>query len=270
MVELVCLLLPSLSRQPSVGWPSSLFYPLPLLGSHSLFSIMSSLEINRDDVAARNRVLATLFSFSRFSLSVFQFENFKLGNGVPSTGPTHRHSRSHSRNTSVSSFSSKTTTVNDLSHLSSFTSNPPTLLSTPIASPSHTPTALSHPIPPSKRNSHHRRRSSVSTRHESAEMMGVALPDLPQSTSDDNVNLGEKDSIRRRALWALEGKPDVSFNKVEIPDISTPDIGKMMFDFGTYLLKLFLFVIFYAIEYSQQVIFSIGPCLRLWQLSDRK
>jgi hypothetical protein len=44
----------------------------------------------------------------------------------------------------------------------------------------------------------------------------------------------------------------------------------MMFDFGTYLLKLFLFVNFYAIEYSQQVIFSIGPCLRLWQLSDRK
>jgi len=65
-------------------------------------------------------------------------------------------------------------------------------------------------------------------------MMGVALPDLPQSTSDDNINLGEKDSIRRRALWALEGKPDVSFNKVEIPDISTPDIEKTMFDFCTY------------------------------------
>ncbi|KIM45925.1 hypothetical protein M413DRAFT_64626 [Hebeloma cylindrosporum] len=62
--------------------------------------------------------------------------------------------------------------------------------------------------------------------------MGVALPDLPQSTSDDNINRGEKDSIRRRALWALEGKPDVSFNKVEIPDISTPDIEKMMFDFS--------------------------------------
>lgn len=83
----------------------------------------------------------------------------------------------------------------------------------------------------SKRNSHHRRRSSVSTRHESAELMGVSLPDLPLSTSDDNVNLGEKDSIRRRALWALEGKPDVSFAKVEIPDINTPDIEKMMFDF---------------------------------------
>jgi len=94
-------------------------------------------------------------------------------------------------------------------------------------------------------------------------MMGVALPNLPQSTSDDNINLGEKDSIRRRALWALEGKPDVSFNKVEIPDISTPDIEKMMFDFGTYLLTPVLFVNFYAINYRQQVIFSIGPCLKL-------
>jgi hypothetical protein len=62
-------------------------------------------------------------------------------------------------------------------------------------------------------------------------MMGMTLPDLPTSTSEDNVNLGEKDSIRRRALWALEGKPDVSFNKVEIPDISTPDVEKTMFDF---------------------------------------
>jgi len=268
----VCCCHLSVSRQPSVGWPSSLFYPLPVLGSHSLFSIMH-FETDRDDAAARNRVLICLPPFSRFSLSVLQFENFKLGNGAPPIGPSHRHSRSHSRNTSVSSFSfppSKTTTVNDLSQLSSFTSNPPPLLSTPIATPSPSPTALSHPIPPSKRNSHHRRRSSVSTRHESAEMMGVALPNLPQSTSDDNINLGEKDSIRRRALWALEGKPDVSFNKVEIPDISTPDIEKMMFDFGTYLLTPVLFVIFYAINYRQQVIFSIGPCLKLRQLSDCK
>ena len=59
----------------------------------------------------------------------------------------------------------------------------------------------------------------------------MALPDLPLSASEDNINLGEKDSIRRRALWALEGKPDVSYNKVEIPELSTPDIEKMMFDF---------------------------------------
>lgn len=65
-------------------------------------------------------------------------------------------------------------------------------------------------------------------------MMGVALPDLPPSTSDGNINLGEKDSIRRRALWALEGKPDLAFSKVEIPDISTADMDKMLFDLCTY------------------------------------
>lgn len=82
-------------------------------------------------------------------------------------------------------------------------------------------------MPSSKRNSHHRRRSSVSTRHESAELMGMSVPSLPHATTEDNINLGEKDSIRRRALLALEGKPDVAFNKVEIPDFST-DMEKMM------------------------------------------
>ena len=78
----------------------------------------------------------------------------------------------------------------------------------------------------SKRNSHHRRRSSVSTRHESAEMMGVILPAIAASTQD-NINLGDKDSIRRRALLALEGKTDMgAFSKVEIPELNTPDIEK--------------------------------------------
>ena len=71
----------------------------------------------------------------------------------------------------------------------------------------------------------------MSTRRESAELMGVSLPDMPSVSMEDNVNLGEKDSIRRRALWALEGKPDVSFSKVEIPELGTPDVEKMMFDF---------------------------------------
>lgn len=53
--------------------------------------------------------------------------------------------------------------------------------------------------------------------------MGVSLPELPPAHSDDNINLGDKDSIRRRALWALEGKPDLAFSKVEIPDISSSD-----------------------------------------------
>lgn len=73
---------------------------------------------------------------------------------------------------------------------------------------------------PNKRpNSHHRRLSSVSTRRESAELMGVTVPDLPPSSSDDNVNFGDKDSIRRRALWALEGKGEVAFSKVELPEL---------------------------------------------------
>ncbi|KAF8204841.1 hypothetical protein BJ912DRAFT_1052165 [Pholiota molesta] len=133
----------------------------------------------------------------------------------------HGHSRSHSRNLSISSSFSFPPSKSTTHRTFSFAPH------SPAVSESH----IAQPPSPSKRNSHHRRRSSVSTRHESAEMMGVALPDLPPSTSDDNINLGEKDSIRRRALWALEGKPDVSFNKVEIPDISTPDMEKIMFDF---------------------------------------
>lgn len=63
--------------------------------------------------------------------------------------------------------------------------------------------------------------------------MGVSLPDMPSVSFDDNANLGEKDSIRRRALWALEGKHDVSFSKVEIPELTTPDVEKLMFDFSS-------------------------------------
>lgn len=57
-------------------------------------------------------------------------------------------------------------------------------------------------------------------------MMGVSLPDLPTVHSEDNINLGDRDSIRRRALLALEGKPDLAFSKVEIPDITSPDTIK--------------------------------------------
>jgi hypothetical protein len=68
--------------------------------------------------------------------------------------------------------------------------------------------------------------------------MGVSVPELPPVTSEDNINLGEKDSIRRRALWALEGKPDVSYSKVEIPELSTPEIEKNMFDFRKHPFQL--------------------------------
>ena len=56
--------------------------------------------------------------------------------------------------------------------------------------------------------------------------MGISLPDLPAVHSEDNINLGDRDSIRRRALLALEGKPDLAFSKVEIPDITSPDTAK--------------------------------------------
>lgn len=63
--------------------------------------------------------------------------------------------------------------------------------------------------------------------------MGVTIPDLPNCPSDDNINLGEKDSIRRRALWALEGKPDAPCPKVEIPELSNADMERLIFDFRT-------------------------------------
>src|SRR5262249_11227597 len=94
---------------------------------------------------------------------------------------------------------------------------------------------VTDPLPvgnaPLKRNSHHRRRSSVSTRRESAEMMGVAVPELPTSLSDESNNLGDKDSVRRPALWALEGKPDVSYSTVEIPELSSFECEKKAFEF---------------------------------------
>ena len=147
----------------------------------------------------------------------FQFESFKLGGPTSTTTkpipkPTHRHVRSHSRNLSSVSLPPRSAEVSPVQ--STFPGQP------------GAPANLS-PVPSSKRNSHHRRRSSVSTRHESADLMGVSVADLPLSVSDDNINLGDKDSVRRRALRALEGKPDLNtFSKVEIPDISTPELPK--------------------------------------------
>ncbi|KAJ7162582.1 hypothetical protein C8R43DRAFT_990799 [Mycena crocata] len=134
-----------------------------------------------------------------------RFESFKLG--LPSStapvAPKHRHARSHSRNVSISSTAS---------------------LPTPKCTTTHdVPPTQSLPPPP-KRNSHHRRISSVSTRRESAEMMGVSVSDPQISPAEDT---GEIDSIRRHALWALEGKRDASYSKVEIPELPAP------FDFPT-------------------------------------
>lgn len=144
-----------------------------------------------------------------------RFETFKMGGSAPahtlSKLSMHSHGRSHSRNNSISSISSPPVSTSTLPVSTfDFSSN------TPV--PSN--------VPPSKRGSHHKRRSSVSTRRESAELMGVSVPDLPVVHSDDNINLGDRDSVRRRALLALEGKPDLAFSKVEIPDISSPDATK--------------------------------------------
>jgi len=152
-----------------------------------------------------------------------RFESFKLGVALPSTPPAlqgqpklshgRSHSRSHSRNSSISSIST-------LSLSNSISTSSVNSMGDRSASP-----------PKQRPSSHHRRRSSVSTRRESAELMGVSVPTLPASKSDDNINLGEKDSIRRRALWALEGKPDVSYSKVEIPELVSPSQENSGFNF---------------------------------------
>jgi len=193
-----------------------------------------ALDNTRDDSAAKHRVGPTIYSISHHLTILHQFESFRLGKGVPSSivAQKHSHTRSHSRNASMSS---------SMSSLSLSTSNSTSTKSTnsnDMSGSSFNNTTGNHPAPPSKRNSHHRRRSSVSTRCESAELMGVSVPELPPVTSEDNINLGEKDSIRRRALWALEGKPDVSYSKVEIPELSTPEIEKKMFDFRKHPFQL--------------------------------
>ncbi|KAJ3808908.1 hypothetical protein F5876DRAFT_45044 [Lentinula aff. lateritia] len=164
---------------------------------------MQTIDNAKDDIAAQLR-----------------FESFKLGKPLPASmtlNQQHKHSRSHSRNGSISSAASLPLTT-------STNSDDLTVL----------PTTNSMPVLSSKRNSHHRRRSSVSTRHESADIMG--LPDLPASSSEDNII--EKDSVRRRALWALEGKQnDASFSKVEIPELSSPEVEKKMFDFSSKLFS---------------------------------
>ncbi|KAJ3925961.1 MAG: hypothetical protein NXY57DRAFT_906394 [Lentinula lateritia] len=162
---------------------------------------MQTIDNAKDEIAAQLR-----------------FESFKLGKPLPASMTLHhqhKHSRSHSRNGSISSVASLPLTASKSTNSYDF---------------AVLPTTNSMPVLSSKRNSHHRRRSSVSTRHESADIMG--LPDLPASSSDDNIK--DKDSVRRRALWALEGKQnDASFSKVEIPELSSPEVEKKMVDFSS-------------------------------------
>ncbi|EKM59575.1 uncharacterized protein PHACADRAFT_250171 [Phanerochaete carnosa HHB-10118-sp] len=149
-----------------------------------------------------------------------KLESFRLGGPTPSTSSHHNrrlsHSRSHSRNASIS----------PQSILLSLATPPLPSLNSPPPSPPSLPSTEKP-----KRNSHHRRRSSVSTRRESAEIMGVSMLNASSSSAEENINLGDKDSIRRRALLALEGKTDVgAFSKVEIPELGTPVLERG-FDF---------------------------------------
>ena len=59
-------------------------------------------------------------------------------------------------------------------------------------------------------------------------MMGV---ELPAQDRELNINLGDRDSVRRRALWALEGKGGAdSFAPVEIPVLNTPELERRLFE----------------------------------------
>ena len=201
----------SLKPSQSSGSPST-SSPRPL---HSLFHYPHARFLYISWTRTRQPHKEYLSPFvSQHSLILLQFHSFKMGGGAPPqslhTFARHSHGRSRSRNNSIS--------------LPSPATESPALI--PNASLSARPA------------SHHHRRSSVSTRRESAELMGVSLPELPPAHSDDNINLGDKDSIRRRALWALEGKPDLAFSKVEIPDIPSSDTTNP-FEFRTYHLPLF-------------------------------
>ncbi|KAI9063433.1 hypothetical protein FKP32DRAFT_1651102 [Trametes sanguinea] len=157
----------------------------------------------------------------RMRMNSFSFGKPKSPSDASMASKPTRHSRSHSRNSSVSV--------------------PPPLSFAPPAPTLSSSTSTSSPSPPqsptrnsmggSKRNSHHRRRSSVSTRRESADLMGISLPALPTTSPEDNINLGDKDSVRRRALWALEGKTPVGNFSVEIPELDAPEAPKRSFDF---------------------------------------
>jgi hypothetical protein len=71
--------------------------------------------------------------------------------------------------------------------------------------------------------------------------MSVALPTIYTSNSEDNMSLGDKSSIRRRALWALEGKPNPGgFSPVEIPELSIPEIDRRISE-----LRMFASIFFF-------------------------
>ena len=94
--------------------------------------------------------------------------------------------------------------------------------------------------------------------------MGVSVPDLPAPKTEDNINLGDKDSIRRRALWALEGKPDVSYSKVEIPELASPQTENPGFNFRE-LFSVLHYDRILKPKYSEQTILPSWNWSWIWQ-----
>ncbi|OCH85150.1 hypothetical protein OBBRIDRAFT_860406 [Obba rivulosa] len=141
-----------------------------------------------------------------------RLDAFRLGKTSPPTSHSSKpsHGRAHSRNKSLSVPMSISL---------------PTSLGSSLPTPPTDPDSDTPPSPPPrKRTSHHRRRSSVSTRHESADLMGLPVPLEHVSTpaEDMNASLGDRDSLRRRALLALEGKTRMgAFAPVAIPELDT-------------------------------------------------
>lgn len=87
--------------------------------------------------------------------------------------------------------------------------------------------------------------------------MGVTIPNFSAPSPEDNINLGEKDSIRRRALLALEGRTEVgAFARVEIPELGTPEIEKQ-FNFRTSLRPLARYILTSMCS-SEQTVFPPG------------
>ena len=208
-----------ISVHTSLAFPSTisllfLFTPAAFSGVH-VFTTRSTC-ITMDDreqaiAAAKQRVHMSHLRPCSCSASS-QMAAFRLRHSPTNatfTAPQPKlHARSHSRNNSVTSFPISTL-------------NAPAPADDVQETPGPVPTS---PSLPSRPNSHHRRRSSVSTRRESAEMMGVTPP--PENTSDLP---GDQSDFRHLTLWKLEGKSCSDnafiggFTKVEIPELNTAE-----------------------------------------------
>ncbi|KAG9104721.1 hypothetical protein FRC06_011615 [Ceratobasidium sp. 370] len=173
----------------------------------------------------------------------------------------HKKRRSHSRSASILDLNTdsglRSAPLPSLTFKNQSESSPPNLgdlnrsfsFGGPKTRPaSAAPVVLSMPTSPvrvhhqqnpsrSRPSSHHRRRSSVSTRRDSVDMMGFDPASLKSVGENDKDDVTK---VRERALLALEGKaprpgkartvpeilPHLGFSKVEIPEWKTPDVER--------------------------------------------